>query len=272
MSERLLDATSGLEYTIAGDAKNPKRIVILLHGMGSNSEDVQQIGDIMAINIPDSLVIMPTGPISLKSLIPADQLPAAEAANPGVDLEQARSWFGAAQVQGETLGEVMDSMSKGTQAMADQLNKLMDGKIAAYSLKNSDVAVYGFSQGGVLAIQSTIRRKEPVSSVVIHSGYYLGEENITARPPVFFMLGDQEEAGWKQAEAQDNPMADLYGPSAALAFLAHDRITAQKHVCQNLGHGFNDEALGMSINFMRKKFGITRPPAQKLSAPKPPGL
>jgi predicted esterase len=265
MSVRSKDGASGLEFIAVGETENPKHVLVVLHGTGDNCEGIKPVGDLFAQQMKDTLVLIPNGMVPLSAVIPPDQLEAAKAQNPGVDFEAARNWSGLSKIiptDEDSMARMVDDVMAPPVAA---INALIDGQLQKYGLSPENLAVYGFSAGGMIALHSAIARDEPCAAVVSHSGHFLGADYAVSKPKTLMIFGDQEMA---------NPQINtLFSGSAD--YLRAMGLAVDVHVCKNLGHGLNRESFVTALNFMAESLGMSPvapeiAPKAKPPAPKPP--
>jgi phospholipase/carboxylesterase len=132
-------------------------------------------------------------------------------------------------------------------------------------LSHENLAVYGFSAGGMLALHSSIARNEPCAAVVSHSGHFMGADYAVSKPKTLMIFGDQEMA---------NPQLKMLFSGSA-DYLRAMGLTVDEHVCKDLGHGLNREAFDTALTFMAKALGMEQQapvaaPKSKPAAPRPP--
>ena len=70
MRENNFDLETNLDYISYGETKNPKHLVIFLHGYGSNKENLITLAHHFFDCLPDSLFISPDAPLSLADDFP----------------------------------------------------------------------------------------------------------------------------------------------------------------------------------------------------------
>lgn len=68
MSDVSNDPASGLDYITAGETKNPKHILVVLHGMGDTCHGIEFVGQAFAEKLPDTLVLIPEAPRERKGV------------------------------------------------------------------------------------------------------------------------------------------------------------------------------------------------------------
>ncbi len=215
MSPTLLN---GPEISSASDIT--KRLVIFLHGLGSNGDDLISLAELM--NVPDTHFISPNAPFAF------DMAPFGY------------QWFSLTQMN-------FALMLEGAQIAAPILNHFIDHQRDRFNLTDADIALVGFSQGTMMSLYTGLRRPAPLAGVVGYSGALLGTElsaEITAKPPVCLIHG----------------MADMVVPFAAMgmadATLRAQNISVESHARPGLGHGIDEQGIDFANAFLKKCFKI----------------
>jgi predicted esterase len=253
------DPASGLDYIVAGNTDKPKRMIVVLHGTGDNCEGIHPLAELFA-KLPDTVVVIPNGGVPLSQIMSAEQIEATKAENPGFDADKARNWTGPSKIEvidDDTLMQALDEMMAGPVL---SLNAFVDAQRDKYGLKDKDILFYGFSAGGLMALHASIDRPEACAGVISHSGHFLGAYDAVSKPKVLMIAGDQE-----MAHPQVRQM--LSGSAEALRALGLD---VKEHVCENLGHGVNREAMQTAATFMKESFGLTEVPKRAPRTLDPP--
>lgn len=251
------DEGSGLDYCLAGNTVNPKKILVALHGTGDNALSFKKIGDIAATVSSDLLVLVPNGPVSMSEIFPKEQLDALKASMPGYDPEKGRNWTGVAKIAPDaTDDEKIKALQDTIDIVAVKVNSLIDTQLKKYQLKSSDLAIYGFSAGGSMAMETGMQRSEACAALISHSGYLLSARTPLSKPKTLFMVGDQEVA---------NPqLKELYESSAEVLKLAGLSVT--ERILENTAHTVNQQAFTALMNFVVPALGLVQAPAPGPSA------
>ena len=126
----------------------PSQLVLLLHGVGSSARDLVPLGEALARQLGDATIV---------------SLQAPEAAGPG------RQWF---YVQGVTAA---DRPARVAAAMPAFLQVLRQWQ-GACATGPERTTLIGFSQGAIMALESTQLESAPAQRVIALSGRF-------ARPP-----------------------------------------------------------------------------------------
>ncbi len=203
---------------------NPaKQLVVFLHGVGADGDDLIALAPYFAHWLPDAAFLSPHGPF------PYDQAPTG------------RQWFSLQDRSSQAL-------LAGVQTAAASLGPYLDEQLAARGLGEGDLAIVGFSQGTMLALQVALRRPQPCAAVVGYSGMLISPDllpaELTARPPVLLVHGEDDPV----VPHDFQPLAEK---ALSLVGVAVDTLS-----CPNLGHSINDQGLMAGIQFVAQAFGI----------------
>ena len=114
----------------------------------------------------------------------------------------------------------------------------------------------GFSQGTMMALHVGLRRAAPLAGIVGFSGRLLDPERlaaeITARPPVLLVHGDQD------------PMVPFAQPRRGRRRrCAAAGVETRTHVSRGTGHGIAPDGLGLALGFIRERLGL---PAERAAS------
>ena len=113
----------------------------------------------------------------------------------------------------------------------------------------SSVALVGFSQGTMMALQTGLRLPEPPAAIVGFSGHLAGAAHLAAeikvKPPVLLIHGAADEV---------IPCQAIHHARNALAAAG---VAVQWQIRPGLGHGIDPEGLQAAGLFLRSAFGLT---------------
>lgn len=193
-------------------------LVILLHGYGANGDDLIGLGRRWADTLPSTAFVAPHAP----EPIPFPHVPG-------------RQWFA---LTFQDPAEV----NRGALAAAPGLQSFIDAELAKHDLSSDRLAIVGFSQGTILALEVAYRRADAPAAVLGYSGLLarggaLASEG-TVRPPALLIHG--EEDGVVPAECSTQ---------AAEALTSHG-VTATAILRPGLGHGLDDEGIAAGGAFL----------------------
>ena len=150
----------------------PKNAVILCHGYGGDGKDISILAGYWRTYLPDTIFICPDAPEKC------------EASPSGFQ------WFDLTDQDPEQI------LSKSLVA-ENKLNKLIDEVKESYNLLANQIIIGGFSQGSMISLQTGIKRKDKINSILGYSGKIIDLEhlskNIVSRPNIFLMHGDIDQ-------------------------------------------------------------------------------
>lgn len=211
----------GPEYAPAAGGQ-PKKIVLLLHGLGADGDDLIGLAPHIAPALPDAVFVSPHAPF------PCDMAP------------YGRQWF---SLQERTPAAIL----AGVQAARPILDAFIDTLLKRFALTDSDLALVGFSQGTMMSLFTAPRRARPVAGVLGYSGALAGAELLAAeakaKPPTMLIHGDSDEIVPAQAS------------QAAKAALAAAGFDVELHIRPGLPHSIDEQGLILGVNFLRKVLG-----------------
>ena len=209
-----------LEPISGGDAK---QLVIMLHGVGSDGDDLIGLAPYFQKILPDALFLSPNAPFAF------DMAP------------QGYQWFSLQEMTPE-------SRLAGTQTATPILNSFIDSQLARTGLENKNLALIGFSQGTMMALHVGLRRSVALAGIIGYSGMLVGPElladTIQSRPPIFLAHGDADDVV---------PIGSL---NEAIAALKAVDVSVTHHTSQGLGHSLDDDGIKGGMEFLAKIFSI----------------
>jgi phospholipase/carboxylesterase len=156
---------------------NARGAVVLMHGFGAPGDDLVALGEVL--DVPTRF-IFPEAPLVLGGLY-----------------GDSRAWWPLdlarleAELRAGTLRDRRAEVPEGLAAVRDQVSRLVDEVKTRYGLADNQVALGGFSQGAMLALDVALHRGAPPAAVVVLSGTIVSEAEwqprfaTLARVPVF---------------------------------------------------------------------------------------
>ena len=149
----------------------PRQLVVLLHGLGADGNDLIGLAPYWAPLLPDAEFLSPDAPF------PCDMAP------------YGRQWF---SFRDRTPVAIVG----GVRAAAPILDAFLDETLAAHNLDERSLALVGFSQGTMMSLFIGLRRKTAPAGILGFSGALVGADTladeIRARPPVLLVHGDAD--------------------------------------------------------------------------------
>ncbi|MEX2283982.1 MAG: hypothetical protein WEE89_15965 [Gemmatimonadota bacterium] len=225
---------SGLRFHLSGKLEHGSSLVLLLHGSGSHGANLLPLATRLAAVLPGALFVLPDAPQSMREILSTVQVAATERERPDMNWEQSRNWVrpsdsavGDPHAQRQAFLDMIRPPVRGLSRLADLL-------LAQYALPRSALAIYGFSQGGMMALYLGIDRDPACAGVICHSGQFFGGTEPRSHPRTLLLVGAQE---LEPSQA----MSQIY-PIAVNALRGLD-IPFEEHVAPGLRHGFNAEVV-----------------------------
>jgi phospholipase/carboxylesterase len=198
-------------------------LVVFLHGLGADGEDLIALAPIFAELLPDAEFIAPNAPF------PCDMAP------------YGRQWF---SLQERTPNAILAGLIS-TQPILDAF---LDEALAKRHLTDQALAVVGFSQGTMLALYTALRRPNPPKALVGYSGLLAAPDllptEMTARPPVLLVHGQADEVVPHEFLALAKDALELMSVPVTMLSVP------------GLGHSIDDEGLLAGIRFVANQFGL----------------
>lgn len=200
----------------------PRKLVVLLHGLGADGRDLIGLAPHWADRLPDTAFLAPNAPN------PCDMAP------------YGYQWF---SLQDRTMARV----AAGVRAAAGPLDAFLDRMLGEYGLTDADLALVGFSQGTMMALHVAMRRPNPCAAVVGYSGALVAPETLAAeirsKPPVLLVHGAADE------------VVPVQALPAAVGALEAAGVPVQHAVRPGLGHSIDMEGLALGAAFLAEKLG-----------------
>ena len=226
-----IDALKG--PTLLPQGKGATSVVLLLHGYGSNGDDLIGLAPFFARALPNTAFYSPNAPTPLEGM-------------PG-----GYQWFGlgnydpgAMMRDPQRMTETFRALRPGTEAAAVVLNTYLDQVLAFHSLKADRLALLGFSQGTMMSLHVGLRREKQLAAILGFSGALLGGSRLgtamKSKPPVMLIHGDADPVVPVQATVE-----------AAKTLRAND-LSCETRFVPGLQHGIDGSGAQMGSTFLRK--------------------
>lgn len=202
--------------------KDPKQLVILLHGWGADGPNLIDLAEPFSEVLPDAQFFSPNAPYVCE-------------ANP-----YGYQWFSLMDRQPQ-------HMLEGVRGAADILNHFIDHLLEEFGLSNDKLALVGFSQGTMLALHVAMRRAPVIAGVVGFSGALIAPDvlskEINARPPVALIHGEADD------------VVPYKSMQMAVEGLKGHGVTVEAHSRPFIGHSIDMEGLKVAAEFLKKRLG-----------------
>ena len=203
----------------SGDA--PKNIVLLLHGFGSSGSDMISLAPQWQEALPDTLFLAPHAPQRCSIMGGGYQ------------------WWGLS-------GFAPAALAAGAASAAPAIDAFIDRKLAQYDLSEADLALVGFSQGTMMALQVGLRRPRAVAAIVGYSGMLAGAadlaHHVPSKPPVLLVHGTADPVV---------PIAALHMSESQLKRLG---VEVETHISYGVAHSVDPVGLRTGRDFVTGAF------------------
>ncbi len=180
------------DYIAHGPKQGPARkLVILLHGYGVNARYMEKLAQEVIRSVSDALVLCVNAPERMDLPKGGHQdltvFPPQEATAPpeGLGPDDQLEWFAITL----SAAEMKDALL----AVAKKLNAFIDDQRDTLGIRDSDIAIMGFSQGGAVALYTACTRDRKIAAAVGHSTIVIDTDKFTTRPPVLLVHGTADK-------------------------------------------------------------------------------
>ena len=203
-------------------APQAKSLVIMLHGLGADGRDLMALAPYLQEALPETAFLAPDAPF------PCDMAP------------MGYQWF---SLQDRSEGAMLDGVHKASGI----LNALIDSQLKEYDLPAEKCALFGFSQGTMLALHTALRREEPLGGVLGFSGALIGaellEEELRSKPPVHLVHGMRDD------------IVPFSAHAPALNALKGFDVPVTTTTCPELGKSIDEDGMRDGTDFLMKVLG-----------------
>jgi phospholipase/carboxylesterase len=214
----MLATLSGPSRPPASGGK-PSRLVILLHGLGADGNDLIGLAPYWARLLPTAEFLSPNAPF------PCDMAP------------YGYQWY-------SSQDRTPEAALAGVRAAAPILNAFIDDALTQRGLEDSDLALIGFSQGTVMSLYVGFRRNKPVAGIVGFSGRLLAPEllggELRSRPPTLLVHGT------------DDPLVPYDALGEAEMALKTAGVPVETVTSVGIGHSIDEQGLRRGGLFLQR--------------------
>jgi phospholipase/carboxylesterase len=195
-------------------------LVILLHGYGSNGDDLIGLPPYWRAALPGTAFVSPNAP---------ERCPGA----PG-----GYQWWAISNMDA-------GARARGAAKAAPALDEFIEAELARHGLGEDRLALVGFSQGTMMALQVGTRRR--IAGIVGFSGMVADEAALAApgvtHPPILLVHGDAD------------PMIPIAAFERAKTVLSQNGFTVESHVSPGVGHSIDLPGLRLGGAFLARVLG-----------------
>lgn len=200
----------------------PDSAVLLLHGLGSNADDLIELAPHLSTVLPNTLFVSPNAPE------PCDMAPFGH------------QWFSLREWSAE-------SMWHGACRAAKTLEAMIADVHSETGLNHNRIALVGFSQGAMMSLHVALRLPEALGAVVGLSGALIGGEHLTgeirSRPPVLL------------AHGQLDPVVPYGAMIAAADILRRNNVPVETETRPHMAHSVDEIVLQKTADFLVHHLG-----------------
>lgn len=211
------DLWAGSRRFMPTKSQTPDSAVLLLHGYGSNADDLIALAPELAESLPRTVFISPNAPFPC------------EMSGFG------RQWFSLQQF-------TPLSRWSGVREAAPFVEQMLADVQKEFNLPLARIALSGFSQGGMMSLHVGPRLPEPLAAIVSFSGMLVGTEHLAAelqsRPPVLLVHGQMDPVV---------PFASLPMAEAALKTCG---FQVETEICPFMPHSIDEAGLDHARRFL----------------------
>ena len=197
----------------------PKNAVILCHGYGGDGKDISILAGYWRTYLPDTIFICPDAPEKCSASTSGFQ------------------WF-------DLIDETPEQILSKSLVAEIKLNKLIDEIKERNSLSANQIVIGGFSQGCMISLQTGIKRKDKINSIIGYSGRIIDTEhlskNIVSKPNIILMHGDLDEVV---------PVGSLL---EAKDFFNTNNYEIETKIFKNCEHRIPTEGSSLGLQFLKK--------------------
>ena len=201
----------------------PKNAVILCHGYGGDGNDISILANYWKAHLPDTIFICPDAPEKC-------------AASP-----TGFQWF-------DLMDQSPEQVLAKSLVAENKLNKLIDEVKEKNNLKASEITIGGFSQGCMLTLQTGIKRKDKINSIIGYSGRIIDTDhlsnNINSRPNIILMHGDIDQ------------IVTIDSFLEAKEFFGKNSYDIETKIFKNCEHRIPTEGSSLGLQFIKKHFNL----------------
>ena len=199
--------------------EKPKSAVILCHGYGGDGKDISILANYWRAHFPNTIFICPDAPEKC-------------AASP-----TGFQWF-------DLMDQTPEQVLSKSLIAESKLNKLIDEVKDNNNLLANQIVIGGFSQGCMISLQTGIKRKDSINSIIGYSGRIIDTEhlnkNIISKPNIILMHGDIDQ------------IVSVNSLLEAKDFFNKNNYKVESKIFKNCEHRIPTEGSSLGLQFIKK--------------------
>jgi phospholipase/carboxylesterase len=201
----------------------PKQMIIFVHGYGADGNDLIGLANYFQSTLPEAIFLSPHAPEAC-SMNPSGY-----------------QWFDLTSTDPAVLWSKI-------LVAADHLNEFIDSKLLEYNIAEENLALIGFSQGTMMSLHVSLRRKNTMAAVLGYSGRLIGadllKDDLISKPSIYLIHGDQD------------PMVPYQDSLTAEKVLKEYSIDIKTHISEHTQHSIAEDGLRIGVDFLASKLKI----------------
>ena len=202
---------------------SPKQMIIFVHGYGDDGNDLIGLANYFQSTLPEAIFLSPHAPEAC-SMNPSGY-----------------QWFDLTSTDPAVLWSKI-------LVAADHLNEFIDSKLLEYNIAEENLALIGFSQGTMMSLHVSLRRKNTMAAVLGYSGRLIGadllKDDLISKPSIYLIHGDQD------------PMVPYQESLTAEKVLKEYSIDIKTHISEHTQHSIAEDGLRIGVDFLASKLKI----------------
>jgi len=199
--------------------KKPNSAVILCHGYGGDGKDISILANYWRAHLQNTIFVCPDAPEKC-------------AASPS-----GFQWF-------DLMDQTPEQVLSKSLVAESKLNKLIDEVKEKNSLLANQIVIGGFSQGCMISLQTGIKRKDTINSIIGYSGRIIDTEhlakNIVSKPNIILMHGDNDQ------------IVSVNSLLEAKDFFNKNNYKIDSQIFKNCEHRIPSEGSSLGLQFIKK--------------------
>ena len=203
--------------------QNPENAVILCHGYGGDGKDISILANYWKNYLTKTVFICPDAPERC------------------VVSPTGYQWF-------DLMDQTKEQILSKSLVAENKLNKLIDEVKSKYKLAADKIIIGGFSQGCMLSLQTGIKRKDKINSIIGYSGRIISTDhlskNLISRPNIILMHGDLDQ------------VVTIESFLEAKEFFGKHNYDVETKIFKHCEHRIPTEGSSLGLQFIKKHFNL----------------
>ena len=197
----------------------PQQVVVLCHGYGGDGKDISILATNWQRFLPEAVFLCPNAPEICT-------------VNP-----QGYQWF-------DLTSDKEEIVLEKSLVAEEKLNIFLEQVFDNLHLEPANLALVGFSQGCMIGIQVSLKKKKQISCLIGYSGKVINQkhlsDNINSKPKIFLMHGENDT---------------IVSPTHMLEakeYLSNHGLKIKTKMFKNCEHRIPVEGASLGLGFLRK--------------------